>query len=215
MQAMSKDSAEMRDLANELLGRDPDQALRMARSIEDPWYRCQSLAAVAFQHQDPSFRLALIVEAFAAGREAGNPTRVVTVSSWPLKVLCLQRSEDLLRQETKRLLEHIADTENPVKRGDALEAVFGAVLLGPKDLVLQVFDSFHEACLEPLASGKRNKKGNSILSWALGPISIIDPAKAEQVVAGIDSEHARARARDQIADCRGMKLEEFCFPPFL
>src|SRR5437660_6766700 len=40
---------------------DPSRALGVARSIEDPWFRCQSLAGVAARIGDPGARLLALV----------------------------------------------------------------------------------------------------------------------------------------------------------
>lgn len=69
-----------------LAATDPQAALRLAGSIVHPWYRCQSLAAVAERLHGKQQR-SVLSAALAAAKEQREPNRVVTVASWPVAVL--------------------------------------------------------------------------------------------------------------------------------
>ena len=65
---------------------DPAFALKTARAINHPWYRCQSLSTVA-EHIEKSRRLDVIIEALKAAKEQSEINRIVTVSAWPMRQL--------------------------------------------------------------------------------------------------------------------------------
>jgi hypothetical protein len=67
----------------------PLEALELARSIEDPWFRCLALSIAAVHAPDRRSQQLAIDDAFAVANELGEPNRVVTVSSWPVKALAL------------------------------------------------------------------------------------------------------------------------------
>ena len=140
----------------------PREALEIARRIVDPWYRCQALAHVAHELSDPVAKTRLLRETFALATKAPDVNRAVSVSAWPLKVLCKDQRAGNLTTETRRLLRLAQDEASPVRRADALNLVLGAILLGPRRLFLEVLESFKTACLTPLADGKRNRKSESL-----------------------------------------------------
>lgn len=70
-----------------LLSHDVVAALTLARRIAHPWYRCQSLAAVAAAMDDDRRAGAVLDEAMAAAFAQSEPNCVVTVAAWPLSVM--------------------------------------------------------------------------------------------------------------------------------
>jgi hypothetical protein len=70
-------------------------ALKIARGIKEPWYRCQSLASVArfAPHGELDDR---IEEALAACFDAANAYKCVAVAAWPVRAL-------IERDRTERL----------------------------------------------------------------------------------------------------------------
>lgn len=67
----------------------PVEALALARSIRDPWFRCQALSIAALHVPDRRSHNSAFDDAFSAANELGEPNRVVTVSSWPVKAMVL------------------------------------------------------------------------------------------------------------------------------
>jgi len=49
---MHTESVNRRELVGKLVQTEPVRALELARSISEPWYRCQSLAHVAWHLED-------------------------------------------------------------------------------------------------------------------------------------------------------------------
>jgi hypothetical protein len=87
--------------------KDPVTALKIAQGISNPWFRCQALAFVALHSADIQQKNCLLEESFQAALETQEPNRIVNVSSWPLKVLCLSGQHTRLQAEVDRLLEII------------------------------------------------------------------------------------------------------------
>jgi len=59
----------------------PHEALKLARSIDDPWVQCQALSVAAVLAPDQRSRKGAIADAFLATNEPGEPNRIVTASS--------------------------------------------------------------------------------------------------------------------------------------
>jgi hypothetical protein len=135
----------------------PDEALKLARSIDDPWFRCQALGIAAVHVPDRHSRKVAIDDAFSAANELDEPTRVVTVSSWPVKALALAGLMASVSAEVARLLQVVATESSPVRRADALRYLLGSVSIAPTDVANRVAREFAAACLAPLQSGKRNR----------------------------------------------------------
>jgi len=126
----------------ELVARDYDKALALARKIDHPWYRCQSLSTVAEKTSSKEARRNLIEEAFRAAAEQSEPNRVVTVSAWPPQVLAREASLEELETHFKRLNDIIARESHPVRRSDALYMVADLLKDGPRDAFLTAVGMF-------------------------------------------------------------------------
>lgn len=153
-----------RNRAAEIAATQPEKAADIARQIDEPWFRCQALAYAALYTADRAAKNRLLTESFAAALLTEAPNRIVSVSSWPLKVLCRSGQNDKLTAETERLLEIISREPSPVRRADALNVMLGALVSGPRPLFWQTFDVFEHAVRTPLLNGTRNAKGESHLA---------------------------------------------------
>jgi hypothetical protein len=161
-------STQQRNRVSEIVEDKPAEALKIARDIEDPWYRCQSLATIAFHCADRSKKNRLLDESFQAALLTEQPNRILSVSSWPLKVLCLSGQDVKLQKEVDRLLGVIEQEPSPVKSSDALNDMLGALVTAPRSVFWRVFEPFRIACRIPLINGKRNTKGQARLAhWIL------------------------------------------------
>jgi hypothetical protein len=160
----------------------PREALALARSINDPWFRCQALSIAAVHAPDRRSQKIAIDDAFSAANELGEPNRVVTVSSWPVKALALSGQMSGVSMEVTRLLQVVATEPSPVRRADALRYLLGSVSIAPMAVARRVVRAFAAACLAPLQSGKKNSKGESNLEMCLPGIACIDSAFAERLL---------------------------------
>src|SRR3954463_1419363 len=95
---------QQRDRVAVLARTNPAEALELARTIKDPWFRCQALSLAAEHGPDRHSQQRAIGEAFAAASELREPNRVVTVSSWPVKALTLTGEVSRISLEAERLL---------------------------------------------------------------------------------------------------------------
>lgn len=126
-----------------LLPHDPRSALKVARAIRHPWYRCQALTAVAeIQHSAP-----LLMESLAAAYEQTEPNRIASVASWPLRRLASLEPATAYA-ETERLLSVVATEKHGLRRLHALEKLFVAVASVPelRHRVLAAFVATASAC---------------------------------------------------------------------
>jgi hypothetical protein len=184
---------QQRNHVSAIAKRQPHEALALARSIEDPWFRCQALSIAAVHTPDPRTHKAAIDGAFAAANELGEPNRVVTVSSWPVKALAMAGHMSSVSSEVERLLQMVSLESSPVRRADALRYLLGSVITAPPDVASRVAREFAAACLAPLRNGKRNTKGESNLEMCLPGIARIDSAFAMSLLVRLTpSRSARA-----------------------
>lgn len=204
-----------RDRVAQIAASQPDKALQVARGIDEPWFRCQALAYVAFHTTDRARKNRLLDEAFAAALLAGDPNRIVSVVSWPLKVLCQSGQNDKLAAETGRFLVIIGREPSPVQRTDALNRMLGALVSGPRPLFWLAFDTFERAARTRLRNGKRNAKGESRLSDWLPVVHQFDPARAEQVLDALQGPVLRERAQAAIRKHANTDPEQICGWPYL
>lgn len=143
----------MQVTANDVRGRaqvdrlattDPEAALKLASTIIHAWYRCQSLTAVAEQLRGKD-QLNALSAALAAAKEQSEPNRVVTVASWPIRVMAAVNPEKAA--EWIAALLAIAETEpHNLRRSHALQSL--AFVTSPyPDLLKLVIPSLAEALL--------------------------------------------------------------------
>jgi len=115
---------------------DPKAAAIAAHRIRHPWYRCQALTRAAEFSNGPR-RSALLDSAFEAAREQREPNRIVTVSSWPIRVLAgfsPERTAELIGDLVK-----IAETEpHNLRRAHALQMLAFSISSQPELLRLIV-----------------------------------------------------------------------------
>ena len=173
----------------------PHEALELARNIDDPWFRCQALSIAAVHASDRRAHQCAIDDAFAAANALGEPNRVVTISSWPVKALALAGRMSRVSSEVARLLQVISTESSPVRRADALRYLLGSVSIAPPDVASRVAREFAAACLTPLQSGKRNSKGESNLEICLPGIARIDSAFALSLLGRLAPSRAERVAR--------------------
>lgn len=198
-----------------MAAKDTSEAIRAARNVADPWYRCQALANTAYRISDRKQRKRLVAEAFDAALECGEPNRIVTVSAWPLKVLCKAGEQETLSLDVSRLLAIANSEPSPVRRADALNHMLGAIVTGPRPLFWKVFDRFVQACLAPLENGNRNTKGESLLVHWAPNLHRCAPQRARELFEAIQGPVLRDRAMRLIADHGEVDVETWCGWPNL
>ena len=189
-------SSSTRTFVASIAAKEPQRAFELARGIDDAWFRCQALSMAALHLADSKARARAIDEALAAASELTEPNRVVSVSAWPVKVLAIQGRFDCVASEVDWLLAVIATEGSPVRRADALRALFGAVIHAKRPVILRVVFALESASFQPLLDGRRNRKGESLLADCLPAIARIDERVAESLLARLPATRADRTRED-------------------
>jgi phosphoglycolate phosphatase-like HAD superfamily hydrolase len=180
---------------------DLSAALKVARAIEHPWYRCQSLSNVA-EHCEPlGEKQELVREAFRAARECENPNRIVSVAFWPFKVLADNGLANEIRQELEPLLEILNGEQNPICRIDALAPLLSAFRNGPMDCFYRVLTQFEEGCRVC-----KSWKGDYNLRYVAPLVDKVDPKRATELLDLIKQPRMRRRALKDIESARAERI---------
>jgi hypothetical protein len=176
---------------------DFDAALEIARAIEHPWYRCQALSNVAGHCVQAEDRRTLLAEALRAAHECEDPNRIVTVASWPFKVLADEGLAEDIRLQLEPFLEILSREENTVRRVDALAPLVTALRNGPLDCFYRVLSRFEEDCRVC-----RGWKGDYDLRIVAPIVDEVDPTRAAKLLELFKKPRMRRLALKEIEDAR-------------
>ena len=204
MQLRNPSDVTKRELVGKLSTSDVKKALEVARSIAAPWYRCQSLAHVAWRLKDKSQYKKVTDEALAAAYEQTVANRIVSVAAWPVSAM-VARNDPRSESVVDRLLHTIESEPNPVRQADALLLLFQAVYRN-SNLREVVLNPLLRACHE-MHSWKRP----IILSDIALVLAIDEPDRAAEVVAMIGEGRKSRQTKRQILDGKWLGPREF-FP---
>jgi len=122
---MSLTPTAQRNLSNSLAGKNPEQALTVARAIEEPWFRCQALSQVARYWPDDGFQ-PLLREATEAAERQENWYKRVSVSAWPARAYLERGSRSPARNLLEEYTSGASNIENMGGRSEALLMLFQA-----------------------------------------------------------------------------------------
>jgi hypothetical protein len=187
---VTSDSAvKARKLAFDLAPTDFRQALAVARGIDDGWYLCQSLSAVArFAPPGRDFE-STIDEALQACWTAANPYKLVAVSAWPLRALIERGNLARLDELLSKLVDVAAQIDHPVSRMDALGSLLEAVFPAGDPYRRILFKEYEGAC--KLANSWKAGRGISQFALMLAPF---DPETARSAIEGLPAGPYKRRA---------------------
>jgi hypothetical protein len=189
-----------RDQAARIAGGDNASALRIARNIGDPWFRCQALAHVAWHTADSKRFFALVAESLESGWSIQNPIRSVMVIAWPAAALArrsypgpdaMGRSDRELREVVARLTKAISGEPGPASRADALLLHIHALSPSRPELRKGILGLLVKECRDPA-----NRKWQRQLEEAAQVIVPDDPGAALGLTALLnESRRRRTTAR--------------------
>ncbi|HGS5738974.1 hypothetical protein [Vibrio parahaemolyticus] len=206
------DISKARDWVCGIARKDLREGLKAASNLSE-WYRCQALARISTYSKDRIEQLNILDESFNSARLCSSPNRIVTVGSWPVKVLFTLGYSETGVERAKELLSILQAEKSPVKRGDALDFLLGAVINAPRDLFWEIYEQLFLACTTRLESGKKNAKGHSILvSWA-GAINNLDEQRADMLLSAIEGPTHAAQAHRAIEWARGRSVDTLISRP--
>ena len=199
------DISKARDWVCGIAEKDLKEGLKAASNLDD-WYRCQALARIAQYSRDHNEQIKILHESFLAARSCESPNRIVTVGSWPVKALFNLGYREAGVTRAQELLSVIQTEKSPVKRGDAIDFLLGAVIDGPRYLFWEIYENLFIACTARLESGKKNGKGHGILaSWA-GVISNLDRQRVETLLDVLEGPTHIEHAHRSIERAKGQPV---------
>ncbi len=107
-----------RDRAIGLAKHRPDDALKLARAVSDPWFRAQALSWVArFTDADP---IAIAAEAAKAAAEAHDQYQKCAVRAWEIAALAERNQFFEARRRLEEILSDVMNVEPASSRSEAL-----------------------------------------------------------------------------------------------
>ncbi|HEY3269382.1 MAG TPA: hypothetical protein VGM37_20915 [Armatimonadota bacterium] len=180
-----------RDLVCRIASTEPERALRIARGIADPWFRCQALSGVAEAENDLKARRRLIRESLEAAGEQSEAPPIVMVSAWPLQVMCRSGWMDEVRTEVARLLALIAPEPHAVRRAHAVFELIYRLREGPEDIYPALLDALQAACL---AMPPKAKKKEWLMRYGVVYAADIAPERARALAELIHRPNLRREA---------------------
>ena len=133
-ETITPDDVRGRARVDSLAQRDPELALKAAKAIKHPWYRCQSLSAVAC-HIEGNRKLVILKEAVEVAKQQTEINRIVTVSAWPMRQLA-KVSPDFAKAEISWLVDLANSEPHTLRRADALFVLAQSVSGFPSQLNL-------------------------------------------------------------------------------
>ena len=120
---ITREDVRGRSEVDRLRAADLDSALKVARAIKHPWYRCQATTSVAESCTSQSESHRLLLEALSAAYELTEPNRIVSVASWPLRLL-IQSDPDGSIPIIEKLLLVISQESHSLRRLDGIASMF-------------------------------------------------------------------------------------------
>ncbi len=121
---------------------DIEQAYKVARSIEHPWYRCQALAEVA-DHSDKASIKAILQESFESAMRCHDQNRRVSVAFWPLRAALKNDLRDLCLAFLNECIEQINQDMDPISKWCAGSVVYA--IKTDTDLLKKFYSTFANA----------------------------------------------------------------------
>lgn len=202
----SSQSVQLRNQVKGVAKTDLVKALKLARSIPDGWYRCQTLAQVAFEMDgSKSEFLKIAEEALKAADETEQPNRIVSASSWIIWVMA--KREDIKDAEilpiVEKMLEIMRGEPHPVKRSDALFFLFESIY-SRKNFSEMVLNPLLDACQEMKSWKKPRTLGDIVLILASD-----NKVRAEKVLEMIEKKSKRKSLIKEMDDIRLLGAHDF------
>jgi hypothetical protein len=188
-----------RDQAARIAVSDNASALRIARNIGDPWFRCQALAHVAWHTTDQKRFFGMVAESLEGGWSIENPNRSVTVIAWPVAALARrshlrpdarERSDRALREVIAKLTKTVAQEPSPASRADALLLYVHALSPSRPKLRKGILGLLVKECRDP-ANRKRQQQ--------LEEAALVIAADAPDAALGLTMSLDEGRRRRTIA----------------
>ena len=162
---MSLSPSGLRSLSAQLLMSDAERALAVARSIKEPWFRCQALATAGRVWRENAYA-SILKEAVATTDAEDNAYKRVAVAAWPIRAY-LERGDF---KSAERLLTRYTPDANNIEnlggRSQAILSLFEAARPFEIYLWLPVFWALVQAA-EPNLGWRQRRNIRIALKWCL------------------------------------------------
>jgi len=155
-----------RSLANRLAAEQPEQALKIARSIDASWFRCQALSQVARYWPDESYDK-ILVEAVRAADAQDQVFNQIAVSAWPIRAYLERGNMPPAQKLLAKCIQAAGAIENMGSHSEALFSIFQASKPFSPDLWQPVFAALVEAA-EPVLSWRQLRNLKSAVAMVAG-----------------------------------------------
>ena len=187
--SITMDDVAGRSRVQALVMTDANKALKVARAIRHPWYRCQSLSTVAEHWGTAAQRMAVLNEAVRAAEEQAEINRIVTVASWPLRVMA-SIDADATSRHLRRMVELANQEAHTLRRADALFSLAGAVS-DRRELLAKVVPSLAESLLQ--SYGWRTDR---LIEFSVDLVKAVMP----EVLGALVAHHRPGRKKQRLED---------------
>ena len=114
-----------RNLSNRLAMDQPEEALRIAREIQSPWFKCQALSHVARYWPDEKYAK-LLEEAVRSADSQDQVFNCVAVSAWPIRAYLERGNPSPAKKLLIKGTQAARTIENMGSRSEALFSIFQA-----------------------------------------------------------------------------------------
>lgn len=188
----------------ELCGKDLVEAASFARGVKDEWYRCQSLATVAFHTKSRQDFMKLAEDSLKAARQLPSPNRKVTCSAWIINAMA-KRGDIDITEAVEEMLTLIHLEENPVRRADALLKLFEAVY-PMVEIRNKVLATLLDAC-----DSMKSWKQPIVLSDIALVLALNESEEAQKILEMITDRAVKRKTLKAIDDGKWLGPHEF-FP---
>lgn len=183
---ISQEDVKGRARVGKLAPINPALALKTARAIRHPWYRCQALSTVA-AHMDKHRILDVLLEALDAAKQQSEINRIVTASAWPMRNLA--RIHPQLAESYIESLVTLANTEpHSLRRADALFALASSVSASRNHMRLVV-----PSLVQALLSGQ-GWRIDRLIRYSIEMIQAAQP----DALASLVDHHSENRKKTQL-----------------
>lgn len=180
----------LRDESSGMAASDWQAAVAIARRIDEPWFACQALAAVA--RYAPDDRVCEFADdAIREAERDEDPYRTVGASAWPLRALLEREKGARLEQLLSRMLLLAPRIQASPSRSDALYLVLAAVFPGGRVL----WEPVHQEIMKA-AQSAWHWRTKRVLIESIQMIAIDDEAHAYACLSQLsDGRHKRKLQR--------------------
>jgi hypothetical protein len=192
-----------RDLVTRIAPTDPEGGARLARSINEPWFRSQGLAWAA-RFADDDRVLPLIEEALIASYSESDPYRTVGSGAWALRALIERERDEKARSILADLLALAPAAEPAGSRAEALFLVWQAAFALGEEARGKVLDVLLRTCRP--ADSWRVARVFQEIAWMIGPG---DHRTVQRVLEALPEGRWKRQAERRLASGESLKPRPF------